>query len=38
VGGGLLLIDELSGGETVHVELIGNALPAGNFATDGVCP
>jgi len=37
-GGGLLLINELSGGKTVHVELIGNALPAGNFATDGVCP
>ena len=37
-GGGLLLIDELSGGKTVRVELIGNALPEGSFATDGVCP
>jgi hypothetical protein len=38
VGGGLLQIDELSGGKTVHVEFIGDSLPAGNFATDGVCP
>ena len=38
VGGGLLLIDELSGGKTVHVELIGSTRPAGRFARRGVCP
>jgi hypothetical protein len=37
-GGGLLRVDELSGGRTVHEELIGDSLPAGNFATDGTCP
>jgi hypothetical protein len=37
-GGGLLLVDELHGGPTRHVELIGSQLPAGNFAANGVCP
>ena len=36
VGGGLMFIKELKG-KTVRVELIGNALPAGQFAVDGVC-
>ena len=38
VGGGLLQINELSGGKTVHVELIGYSRPAGTFARRGVCP
>ena len=36
-GGGLVLINELSGGKTVRVELIGDTLPAGDFARRGVC-
>jgi hypothetical protein len=36
VGGGLMFVEELKG-KTVHVELIGNALPAGEFASTGVC-
>ena len=37
-GAGLMAIDELSGGKTVRVELIGNSLPAGTFAPAGACP
>jgi len=37
IGGGLLQIDELSGGKTVRVELIGATLPAGTFAKRGIC-
>jgi hypothetical protein len=36
-GGGLVLIDELSGGKTVRVELIGSSRPPGDYATEGVC-
>ena len=35
-GGGLMLVNELHGG-TVRVEFIGSTLPAGDFATAGVC-
>ena len=37
-GGGLLLINELHGGKTLHVEFIGNSRPAGNYPATGVCP
>lgn len=35
-GGGLMLIEELKG-KTVVVELIGDTLPEGDFAAEGVC-
>ena len=37
-GGGLLLVNELHGGKTLHVEFIGSSRPAGTYATTGVCP
>jgi hypothetical protein len=36
-GGGLLAIDELSGGKTLHVQFIGDTRPPGTYAATGVC-